>query len=106
MGIFIEMMENLTNYHTATIVRLLTINLINAYTTSWILYLSGGSGDPRLLLPAWICIASVRAVTWYSSAFSDHNTDTNISLPLDSSTTCDTEGDFLVDFCFFNRKFH
>ncbi|KAF7892467.1 uncharacterized protein EAF02_000005 [Botrytis sinoallii] len=42
----------------ATIVRLLTINLINAYTTSWILYLSGGSGDPRLLLPAWICIAS------------------------------------------------
>ncbi|KAA8576049.1 hypothetical protein EYC84_006212 [Monilinia fructicola] len=42
----------------ATIVRLLTINLINAYTTSWILYLSGGSEDPRLLLPAWICIAS------------------------------------------------
>ncbi|TGO22676.1 hypothetical protein BPAE_0159g00230 [Botrytis paeoniae] len=42
----------------ATIVRLLTINLINAYTTSWILYLSGGSGDLRLLLPAWICIAS------------------------------------------------
>ncbi|TGO46742.1 hypothetical protein BOTNAR_0568g00030 [Botryotinia narcissicola] len=42
----------------ATIVRLLTINLINAYTTSWILYLSGGSGDPHLLLPAWICIAS------------------------------------------------
>jgi len=42
----------------ATLVRLLTINLINAYTTSWILYLSGGSEDPRLLLPAWICIAS------------------------------------------------
>lgn len=42
----------------ATLVRLLTINSINAYITSWVLYLSGGSEDPRLLLPAWISIAS------------------------------------------------
>jgi hypothetical protein len=43
----------------ATLVRLLTINALNAYITSWVLYLSGGSEDPRLLLPAWISIATV-----------------------------------------------
>jgi hypothetical protein len=32
---------------------------MNAYITSWVLYLSGGSEDPRLLLPAWISIATV-----------------------------------------------
>ena len=32
---------------------------MNAYITSWVLYLSGGSEDPCLLLPAWISIASV-----------------------------------------------
>ncbi|KAH8802835.1 hypothetical protein F5884DRAFT_486337 [Xylogone sp. PMI_703] len=42
----------------ATLVRLLTINSIMAYITSWVLYLSGGSEDPRQLLPAWISIAS------------------------------------------------
>ncbi|KAG0650573.1 hypothetical protein D0Z07_3204 [Hyphodiscus hymeniophilus] len=42
----------------ATLVRLLTINSMNAYITSWVLYLSGGSEDPRQLLPAWISIAS------------------------------------------------
>ncbi|PMD46406.1 hypothetical protein L207DRAFT_577266 [Hyaloscypha variabilis F] len=42
----------------ATLVRLLTINSMNAYITSWVLYLSGGSEDPRLLLPAWISIAT------------------------------------------------
>lgn len=43
----------------ATLVRLLTISSSNAYISSWILYLSGGSEDPRLLLPAWISIAGV-----------------------------------------------
>jgi len=42
----------------ATLVRLLTTNSINAYITSWVLYLSGGSEDSRLLLPAWISIAT------------------------------------------------
>jgi hypothetical protein len=46
----------------ATLVRLLTINSVNAYITSWVLYLSGGSEDPRLLLPAWISIATVRTL--------------------------------------------
>ncbi|PQE03509.1 N-glycosylation EOS1 protein [Rutstroemia sp. NJR-2017a BVV2] len=49
----------------ATIVRLLTISSINAYTTSWILYLSGGSEDARLLLPAWICIASTLTILYH-----------------------------------------
>lgn len=42
----------------ATLIRLLTTNSVNAYITSWVLYLSGGSEDPRLLLPAWISIAT------------------------------------------------
>jgi hypothetical protein len=42
----------------ATLVRLSTVNALNAYITSWVLYLSGGSEDPRLLLPAWISIAT------------------------------------------------
>jgi hypothetical protein len=44
----------------ASVVRLLTINALNAYLTSWVLYLSGGSEDAHLLLPAWIAIATVR----------------------------------------------
>ncbi len=39
--------------------RLLTINAVNGYLTSWTLYLIGGSEDPRLLLPAWISISTV-----------------------------------------------
>jgi hypothetical protein len=35
---------------------------MNAYITSWVLYLSGGSEDPRLLLPAWISIATVSSL--------------------------------------------
>ncbi|KAJ9155731.1 N-glycosylation protein eos1 [Pleurostoma richardsiae] len=42
----------------ATIVRLLAINALNGYVTSWVLYLTGGSEDPRLLLPSWIGIAT------------------------------------------------
>jgi len=49
----------------ATLVRLLTINSINAYITSWVLYLSGGSQDPRLLLPAWISIASTLTICYH-----------------------------------------
>ncbi len=44
----------------ATIVRLLTIDVINAYLTLETLSLSGGFQDPRLLLPGWIGIATVR----------------------------------------------
>ncbi|OBT99223.2 hypothetical protein VE01_02594 [Pseudogymnoascus verrucosus] len=51
----------------ATLVRLLTINSINAYITSWVLYLSGGSEDPRQLLPAWISIASTLTVAYHTT---------------------------------------
>ena len=46
----------------ATIVRMLTTNVLIAYLTSWVLYLSGASEDPRMLLPAWISIATVSHV--------------------------------------------
>ena len=44
----------------ATIVRLLTVDAINGYLTSWVLHLTGGFEDPRLILPAWIIISTVR----------------------------------------------
>ena len=43
----------------ATVVRLLTTNVLIAYITSWVLYLSGASEDPRMLLPAWVSISTV-----------------------------------------------
>lgn len=50
----------LLNYTpSATLVRLLTTNALIAYITSWVLYLSGASEDPRMLLPAWVSIATV-----------------------------------------------
>ncbi|KAF9632680.1 hypothetical protein BFW01_g3543 [Lasiodiplodia theobromae] len=49
----------------ATLVRLFTISAINVYTTSWWLHLSGASSDPRLLLPAWICIASMLTILYH-----------------------------------------
>ncbi|KAI9812687.1 MAG: hypothetical protein M1832_000344 [Thelocarpon impressellum] len=49
----------------ATIVRLLTIDATNSYVTSWVLHLAGGSDDPRLLLPAWIAIASTLTVLYH-----------------------------------------
>lgn len=44
----------------ATVVRLLTTNALIAYITNCVLYLSGASQDPRMLLPAWVSIATVR----------------------------------------------
>ncbi|KAK0733718.1 N-glycosylation protein-domain-containing protein [Lasiosphaeria miniovina] len=49
----------------ATIVRLLTINALNGYLTSWVLYVTGGSEDPRLLLPAWIGISSTLTLMYH-----------------------------------------
>lgn len=43
----------------AVVIRLLTTNGLIAYVTSSVLYLSGASSDPRLLLPAWISITTV-----------------------------------------------
>lgn len=53
-------MPRLLNYTPpAVVIRLLTTNGLIAYITSWVLYLSGASSDPRLLLPAWISITTV-----------------------------------------------
>lgn len=55
----------------ATLVRLLATNATIVWLTSYVLYLSGASDDPRMLLPAWVSIATVRSrsvllaiVTW------------------------------------------
>ncbi|KAK5632386.1 hypothetical protein RRF57_008100 [Xylaria bambusicola] len=49
----------------ATVVRLLTISCVFAYLTSWIVYVTGGSNDPRLLLPAWVGIATILTACYH-----------------------------------------
>ncbi|KAI1362425.1 N-glycosylation protein-domain-containing protein [Xylaria arbuscula] len=49
----------------ATVVRLLTISCVFAYLTSWIVYVTGGCNDPRLLLPAWIGIATILTACYH-----------------------------------------
>ncbi|KAL1838883.1 hypothetical protein VTJ49DRAFT_2107 [Mycothermus thermophilus] len=49
----------------ATIVRLLTVDAMNAYLTSWVLHLMGGFEDPRLVLPAWILISTTLTVLYH-----------------------------------------
>lgn len=49
----------------ATVVRLLTTNALIAYITNCVLYLSGASQDPRMLLPAWVSIATVQLLRQY-----------------------------------------
>ncbi|KAI1431314.1 N-glycosylation protein-domain-containing protein [Xylaria sp. CBS 124048] len=49
----------------ATVVRLLTTSCVFAYLTSWIVYLTGGTKDPRLLLPAWIGIATILTACYH-----------------------------------------
>ncbi|KAL1843880.1 hypothetical protein VTK73DRAFT_2705 [Phialemonium thermophilum] len=62
----------------ATVVRLLTINVVNGYLTSWVLYLTGGVQDARLVLPAWIAIATILTVLY-------HLTQRNINIRKETS---------------------
>ncbi|KAL2209279.1 hypothetical protein CC79DRAFT_669978 [Sarocladium strictum] len=64
----------------ATIVRLLSINAVNAYTTSTVLALAGGFSDPRLLLPGWIGIATTLTVCY-------HITHQKINIRKETSTS-------------------
>lgn len=49
----------------ATLVRLLTTSALNTYLTSLVLWGTGGSADPRLLLPAWIAISTILTVLYH-----------------------------------------
>ncbi|RAH75515.1 uncharacterized protein BO66DRAFT_310169, partial [Aspergillus aculeatinus CBS 121060] len=51
----------------AVVIRLLTTNGLIAYITSWVLYLSGASYDPRLLLPAWISITTTLTFLYHAT---------------------------------------
>lgn len=58
---YLTLLHRLIHYTPqATIVRLLTINAVNAYLTMTVLSFAGGFEDPRLMLPGWIGIATVR----------------------------------------------
>ncbi|KAF4119836.1 N-glycosylation protein, partial [Geosmithia morbida] len=64
----------------ATIVRLLSINAVNAYVTSTVLDLAGGFHDTRLLLPGWIGIATTWTVCY-------HITHQKINIRKETSTS-------------------
>ncbi|KAF5674908.1 hypothetical protein FHETE_2659 [Fusarium heterosporum] len=64
----------------ATMVRLLTTNICNAYLTSTFLSQVGGFEDPRLLLPGWICIATTLTVMY-------HITHQKINIRKETSTS-------------------
>ncbi|KAH7176298.1 N-glycosylation protein-domain-containing protein [Dactylonectria macrodidyma] len=64
----------------ATMVRLLTINAINAYITANVLSIAGGFQDPRLLLPGWIGIATTLTVLY-------HITHQKINIRKETSTS-------------------
>ncbi|KAK0669542.1 N-glycosylation protein-domain-containing protein [Cercophora samala] len=49
----------------ATIVRLLAISALNGWCTWGVLYLTGGSEDPRLLLPGWIVISATLTLLYH-----------------------------------------
>ncbi|PHH90168.1 hypothetical protein CDD83_4361 [Cordyceps sp. RAO-2017] len=64
----------------ATIVRLLSINAVNAYVTLTVLSVTGGFDDPRLLLPGWIGIATTLTVCY-------HITHQKINIRKETSTS-------------------
>ncbi|KAL6698466.1 N-glycosylation domain-containing protein [Trichoderma pleuroticola] len=49
----------------ATLVRLASINAVNAYLTLTVLSLTGGFQDPRLLLPGWVSIATSLTICYH-----------------------------------------
>ncbi|KAG6134603.1 hypothetical protein E4U38_002233 [Claviceps purpurea] len=64
----------------ATIVRLLTINAVNAYLTMTVLSLAGGFQDSRLMLPGWISMATTLTVSY-------HITHQKINIRKETSTS-------------------
>uniref|UniRef100_A0A093XW26 N-glycosylation protein EOS1 n=1 Tax=Talaromyces marneffei PM1 TaxID=1077442 RepID=A0A093XW26_TALMA len=51
----------------AVLIRLLATNGLIAYLTSSVLWLSGASSDPRLLLPAWISITTTLTFLYHAT---------------------------------------
>ncbi|CRG82983.1 N-glycosylation protein EOS1 [Talaromyces islandicus] len=51
----------------AVLIRLLATNGLFAYLTSSVLFLSGASSDPRLLLPAWISITTTLTFLYHAT---------------------------------------
>ncbi|KAH8703873.1 N-glycosylation protein-domain-containing protein [Talaromyces proteolyticus] len=51
----------------AVLIRLLATNGLFAYLTSSVLWLSGASSDPRLLLPAWVSITTTLTFLYHAT---------------------------------------
>ncbi|QPC70150.1 hypothetical protein HYE68_000902 [Fusarium pseudograminearum] len=77
----VEQDARLINYTPqATMVRLLTTNICNAYLTQVVLSAAGGFEDPRLFLPGWIGIATTLTVMY-------HITHQKINIRKETSTS-------------------
>ncbi|KAL4721931.1 hypothetical protein ACLX1H_011123 [Fusarium chlamydosporum] len=77
----VEQDARLINYTPqATMVRLLTTNICNAYLTQIVLSIAGGFEDPRLFLPGWIGIATTLTVMY-------HITHQKINIRKETSTS-------------------
>lgn len=80
----------------AAVVRLLTTNFLIAYITSWVLYLSGASEDPRMLLPAWVSIATVCNHSGMAIRKADSAIDSHNAVPYHSAKDQHQKGDIGV----------
>ena len=88
--------------------RLLTTNILITYITSWVLYLSGASEDPRMLLPAWVSIATVGAArkVLNNPDLLTNTKDIDHAIPSNSSEDQHSKRDIGIDRSFLNCQLH
>ena len=82
------------------------MNALIAYITNCVLYLSGASQDPRMLLPAWVSIATVHLPTlvWDTRIQPDKATDIDDALSPVVSNNQHSQGNFCFYQCLIYRK--
>lgn len=93
----------------ATLVRLLATNATIVWLTSYVLYLSGASDDPRMLLPAWVSIATVRprsALLALKHGPDASSSDTDGAIPSHAAQNKHSERDFGLDQRLLHCEFH
>ena len=86
----------------AAVVRLLTTNFLIYYIKSQVLFLSGASEDPRMLLPAWVSIATVGFVPQWLSPEANGPLDPHYAVPSYPAKDQHQKGDLGI----YRRLFH
>jgi hypothetical protein len=92
----------------ATVVRLLATNATIAWLTSYVLYLSGASEDPRMLLPAWVSITTVRPnlIRYNLTLEIDQSLDFDCTVPHHPTENQYQERDIGINQRLFDRQLH